>query len=127
MGLLLLATVSQQVVLGSPLLQYARGYRPAERAVAAQQVLAALPPETPVAVSSELAPHVPLRRQLYFFPGNRAYSPALVERAEWVLGDRRRSEAERAAIEALERSGRYRVVLEVDDYVLLEQRSARTG
>lgn len=129
-GLLLLATLSQHAVATthrqvvgapSPLVEYLRGYRPYERAAAARQVLEALPRSGPVAVTSELAPHVPLRRQLYYFPGNRAYSPALVEQARWVIGDRRRTLGERAAVERLLAGGAWRKVLDVDDYVLLER------
>lgn len=120
-GLLLLATLSQQMALGAPLAAYLRGYRPYERAAAVRQVLAALPAGGPVAVTSEVAPHVPLRRQLHFFPGNRAYSPALANDARWVIGDRRRSPAERVAIERLLASGAWRRILDVDDYVLLER------
>jgi hypothetical protein len=120
-GVLLLATGSQQAALGGPLPAYLRGYPPDPRAAAARQVLLALPPDAPVAVTSQLGPHVPMRRQLYYFPGNRAYDAAGVERARWVVADRRRTTNERAAIERLQASGQWRTVLDVQDYVLLER------
>lgn len=129
LGLLLLATLSQHAALGSPLVQYLRGYPPHPRAAAAHQALAALPPEAPVAVSNVLGPHVPMRRGLYFFPGNRAYSPELIDRAAWVLADRGMGAtaqtpcpAECAAVERLQGSGAWRTVLDSDGYVLLERR-----
>jgi uncharacterized membrane protein len=120
LGLLLLATLSQQMALGSPVAQFLRGYRPPDRAAAARQVLATVP-AGPVAVTSELAPHLAQRRQIYFFPGNRAYSASLIDNARWVVADRRRTPAERVAVERLIASGNWRRVLDVEDYVLLER------
>jgi hypothetical protein len=122
LGVMLAATLSQQALLGSPLVQYLRGYPTNPRAAAARQVLAALPPNGPVAVTNVLGPHVPMRRQIYFFPGNRAYSPTLVQGAKWIIGDRLNvNNGERDAIRALIASENWRTVVEAGDYVLLER------
>jgi uncharacterized membrane protein len=126
LGLMLVATLSQHLVLGSPVLQYLRGYPAYPRQAGAQALLAQLPAEAPVAVTNLLAAHVPLRRQLYFFPGNRAYPPELVERADYIIGDRRPRDGDRldeaGALDRLLASGRWRLVLQADDYQLLERR-----
>ena len=43
-----------------------------------------------LSVTSLAATRVPLRRSLYEFPARRFYDANLIDRAEYVLGDRRR-------------------------------------
>lgn len=122
-ALMLVATASQHALLGSPLIPFLRGYPPYPRASAAQQILAQLPPTAPAAITNLLAAHVPLRRQLYFFPGNRAYASTLIQQADWIVGDRRAQSTldEAGALDRLVASGAWRVVAEADGLVLLER------
>lgn len=119
LGLMLL----QHLALGSGSapLRFLKEPGPSPRLPAARGLIARVPPDAPLAVTSQLAIHVPLRQQLYHFPGNDSYDPALVERARYVLGDRARSPEEGAEIERLARDGRWRVVAEERGFVLLER------
>jgi hypothetical protein len=117
-GLMLL----QHLALGSELLRFVKQPGPSPRLAPARQLIAQVPADAPLAVTSQLAIHVPMRQQLYHFPGNDSYDPALVERAQYILGDRKRDEPhERDAIERLVSEGRWRVVAEASDFVLLER------
>ena len=117
-GLMLL----QHLALGSELLRFVKQPGPSPRLAPARQLIAQVPADAPLAVTSQLAIHVPLRQQLYHFPGNDSYDPALVERAQYILGDRQRDEPrERDAIERLVSEGRWRVIAEASDFVLLER------
>src|SRR5262249_34151003 len=53
-------------------------------------LIALIPKDAPLSVTSLAATRVPLRRYLYEYPGNEFYDPALIDRAVYVLGDRRR-------------------------------------
>ena len=126
LGALLGLMLLQHLALGSELLRFVKQPGPSPRLAPARQLIAQVPPDAPLAVTSQLAIHVPLRQQLYHFPGNDSYDPALVERAQYVLGDPQRDyPSERDAIERLVSQGRWRVVAEAGDFVLLERLSER--
>lgn len=119
-GLVLL----QHLVLGSEIIRFLKDPRPSPRLAVARRGIALIPPEAPLAVTSQLGIHVPLRQRLYHFPGNDSYDPRLVDQAEWVLADRLRDPPrERAAVERLlqDGGGRWRVVWEEGDFVLLRR------
>jgi uncharacterized membrane protein len=108
---------------GSELIRFAKNPHASPRLAAAQRIIARVPPDAPLAVTSQLGLQVPLRRQLYAFPGNSSYDPALVAHAQYVIGDRQRDfPREREAIDQLTASGAWRVVAEENDYVLLERK-----
>lgn len=120
-GLLVLVAL-QHIGIGSEVLRFAKDPRPSPRLAAAQALIARIPADAPLAVTSQLGIHVPLRRDLYHFPGNSSYDPALVARARYILADRQRDfPRERDAIDALLRAGGWRVVAEANDFVLLER------
>lgn len=117
-GLMLL----QYLALDSEVIRFLKQPGPSPRLAPARALIARIPPDAPLAVTSQLAIHVPLRQQLYHFPGNDSYDPALVARARYVLGDRWRSPEESAALDRLIQSGVWRVVAETSGFVLLERR-----
>jgi uncharacterized membrane protein len=124
LGVLLGLMLLQHLALGqgSGPLQFLKRPGPSPDLPAAQRIIARVPADAPLAVTSQLGPHVPLRRELYYFPGNDSYDPALVERARFVIGDRRREDgAEERAIRRLVEGGRWAVVAEEGRFVLLER------
>lgn len=121
-GVLLFLMALQHVLMGSEAVRLLKQPRPSPRLPAARAVVAAVPADAPLAVTSQLGIHVPLRRELYAFPGNDLYDPALVQRARYVLGDRQRSPEESAAIDQLLTSGSWRLLREEGGFVLLERR-----
>ena len=118
LGLMLL----QQVMMGSEVVHFLKDPRPSPRLAAGEQLIRQIPPDAPLAVTSQLGVHVPLRQDLYAFPGNDLYDPALVQKARYILGDRQRSPDENAEIDKLAASGSWRIVTERDGFVLLERR-----
>ena len=122
-GALLALLLLQHLALGSEPLRFLKHPGPSPRLAVAQGVIRRIPADAPLAVTSQLAVHVPLRQQLYHFPGNASYDPALVDRARFILADRQRSTEESQAIDRLARDPGWRVVTDEGDFVLLE----RTG
>ena len=112
----------QHLGLGSEVLRFLKNPRPDPRLASAQALIARIPADAPLAVTSQLGIHVPLRQALYHFPGNSSYDPALVARADYVLADRLRDGGrENGDIEALIRTGRWRTIAEANNFILLEQ------
>lgn len=120
-GLCLLMLL-QHLALGSEPLRFLKNPGPSPRLAAAQAVIALIPPDAPLAVTSQLGIQVPIRRHLYEFPGNASYDPALISRAAYVLGDRQRDDGREADdIEALLRTGHWQIVADRSDFVLLRR------
>ena len=92
------------------------------RAASVDVLIAMIPKDAPLSVTSLAAVHVPLRRYLYEFPGNEFYDATLVDRAEYVLGDRRRDgNTEGAALDALKANGQWQLVKRQGDFELLHR------
>lgn len=119
---LLLLMALQHLLMGSEVVRMLKHPGPSPRLPAARAIIAAIPPDAPLAVTSQLGIQVPMRQDLYAFPGNDLYDPALVQRARYVLGDRQRSAEENVAIDSLLASGRWQMVREEAGFVLLERR-----
>lgn len=112
----------QHLGLGSEILRFVKNPRPDPRLAAAQELIARIPADAPLAVTSQLGIHVPMRRDLYHFPGNSSYDPALVGSAQYVLADRQRDGGrENGDIERLLAGGGWRVVAEDNSFVLMER------
>jgi uncharacterized membrane protein len=122
LGGLVVLMLLQQLALGSDLLRFLKNPHASPRLAAAQEIIALVPADAPLAVTSQLGIQVPMRRYLYHFPGNSSYDPALVARAAYVIGDRQRDDGREAGdIDALVKSGRWQIVADRDDFVLLRQ------
>lgn len=112
----------QHLGLGSEMLRFVKNPGPDPRLAAAQTLIARIPPDAPLAVTSQLGIHVPMRERLYHFPGNSSYDPALVAQADFVLADRLRDNGrENGDINALISTGRWRIVAEANNFVLAER------
>jgi uncharacterized membrane protein len=91
-------------------------------------LIAMIPKDAPLAVTSLAATRVPLRRELYEFPGNEFYDPALIDKADYVLGDRRRDGGtEGAALDALRANGQWQLVKRQGDFELLHRIASPPG
>ncbi len=118
---LLLASVFCNLAFRNPLPSIVLGKPPA-RTAAALGLIARIPAESPVAASNLLAPHIPVRRDIFLIPGGDFhYAERPEERAEYILLD---LESERGAEEAalmaeLLAGSEWRVEAEREGYVLL--------
>jgi len=122
LGGLIILMLLQQLSLGSEPLRFLKNPHASPRLAAAQEVIALVPSDAPLAVTSQLGIQVPMRRYLYHFPGNSSYDPALVARAAYVIGDRQRDGGREASdIDALIKTGRWQIVADRSDFVLLRQ------
>ncbi len=94
----------------------------ANRIASADLLIAMIPKDAPLSVTSLAATRVPLRRYLYEFPGNEFYDATLIDRAEYVLGDRRRDgNTEGAALDRLKANGQWQLVKRQGDFELLHR------
>jgi uncharacterized membrane protein len=92
------------------------------RVASADILIAMIPKDAPLSVTSLAATRVPLRRYLYEFPGNEFYDFTLVDRADYVLGDRRRNNGtEGAALDKLKANGQWQLVKRQGDFELLHR------
>jgi len=81
-----------------------------------------IPNDAPLSVTNVAALHVPIRRYLYFFPGQEFYDAALIDRADYILGDRRRDNGTEAAIlDKLKVNGQWQLVKRQGDFELLHR------
>jgi uncharacterized membrane protein len=97
---------------------------PAEqnRAAAADVLIAMVPNDAPLGVTNALALRVPIRRFLYFFPGQEFYDAKLINKADYVLGDLRGGKGtETAALNALLANGQWQLVKRQGDFELLRR------
>jgi uncharacterized membrane protein len=118
--LLVLAAFGSQLVLRSPLISLATRERNIERIATANEMIALVPDDASLNVTSTLAPHVARRRELYFFPGDDViYPAALAERGRYLLADLEESDVPR--LRRLQRSNEWRTLAERGDFVLLER------
>ncbi|MBP8251008.1 MAG: DUF2079 domain-containing protein [Herpetosiphon sp.] len=97
---------------------------PAQRVADARAIVAAVPPDASVAASTFLAPHLAQRREIYFFPGNNSYPAEYVDRAEYLVFDRRppaNNDKLREAIKRYLNDPNWQIVQEHGDFILLKQ------
>ena len=83
-------------------------------------LIAMIPKDAPLSVTNLAATRVPIRRYLYFFPGQEFYDAALIDRAQYVLGDRRQS-GEGAILDKLVTNGQWQLVKRQGDFELLRR------
>lgn len=92
------------------------------RVASVDVLIAKIPKDAPLSVTSLAATRVPLRRSLYEFPGNEFYDSTLINRADYVLGDRRRDgNAEGVALDKLTANGQWQLVKRQGDFELLHR------
>lgn len=99
-------------------------YRESPERLAAMERLATLiPPDAPLGVTSFLAPRMMPRRFIYYVPPDESFPP--LERAEYLFIDTRaaalRTERHRDFVRQLRESGRWQVIAEEQDLLVLRQ------
>jgi uncharacterized membrane protein len=119
-ALLLAATLGAQLVLRSPLISLATTRPDAAYLADARAMIALVPDEASLSVTSRLGPHVARREEYYFFPGDGVIYPKdLGDAGDFVLADLNESDVSR--LRALQRSDEWRTVAERGDFVLLQR------
>jgi uncharacterized membrane protein len=125
MAILLMIALWANLRLGNVVQSLWNVREPAHRVAAARALLAHVPPDAAVAATSFLAPHLAQREEIYFFPGNRSYPRAYIDRAEYIAADSRPPGNNREVRELLDDYlGRpdWHVVAQEGDFVLLRRR-----
>lgn len=123
LGWLVLTTLAANVWLGNPAVPYLmRG--PTPRTATANAVIARVPPDAKLAVSSLLAPHLAQREGFYFFPPHEFYTNNPVEMADYILIDLR-TDGDDPVVPKLRKSADWQVLFNQDDYLLLKRQGAR--
>jgi uncharacterized membrane protein len=118
--LLIGAALGSQLVLRSPLISLATRERDTARIAAAHELMAMVPDDAPLSVTSQLGPHMARRRELYFFPGDDVIYPAeRATRGRYLLADLRESDVPR--LRRLQQSDEWRTLAEREEFVLLER------
>ncbi len=122
-GLMLLCSFVQQQTVTSPVQSYLLHHEGSARARTGRQFIQMVPRDAPLAVTTSLGGLTPMRRYLYMFPGDpRYHNPARVDRAEYLVGDARRTLMESAAIERYRTNPAWEVLAERDGFILLRKR-----
>ena len=127
-GVMLLGSVVQQETVNSPVQSYLLHRNPNPRAAAGRALIAQVPPDAPLAITQKLAGNTPDRRFIYSFPGDPKYhAPALVDRADYLIGDMQLSDMEAAAITRYRADPAWEVVDERGGFVLMRKRVRGSG
>jgi len=112
----------QQLTIASPVLSYVFHHEPSARADAGRALIAQVPHDAPLAITQKLAGNTPDRRYVYSFPGDPLYhSPALVDRADYLIGDKQLSDFEQQSIARYRADPAWQVVDERGGFVLMRR------
>lgn len=121
-GIMLVCSGIQQMTVDSPITSYVRHHPRSPRAEAGRALLKQVPNQAPLAITQKLAGDMPDRRAVYSFPGDPLYhSPALVERADYLIGDEQLSDFEMQAIATYRANPAWQVVDERDGFILMRR------
>ncbi len=115
-------SATQQLTIASPVLSYVLHHGPNSRADAGRALIAQVPRDAPLAITQKLAGNTPDRRYVYSFPGDPLYhSPALVDRANYLIGDEQLSDFEQQSIARYRADPAWQVVDERGGFVLMRR------
>lgn len=121
-AMLCLSIAQQAYTRPSKTLWFVTHKEDASRVTALETLLPLIPNDAPLAVTNVAATRVPMRRYLYFFPGDRYYDPRNIDRAVYLLGDRRGSRGDEGRqVDALMSTGQWELVRQVGDFELLHR------
>jgi len=128
-GILLLLSTIQQATINPNHIGQAihnrHNARIANRVAALNAAITLIPNDAPLSVTNLASARVPMRRYIYLFPGDRYYDPALINRAEYVLGDRAQSHGTEAALlDRLAANGQWEVLGRPGDFEVLHRIAA---
>ncbi len=119
---MLVCSSVQQLTVNSPILSYIAHHTVSSRGVAGRALIAQVPRDAPLAITQKLAGDMPDRRFVYSFPGDPLYhSPALVDRADYLIGDTELSTFEQDAIARYRANPTWRVVDERGGFILMQR------
>ena len=121
--MLLLANLSSQLIIRSPLIHLATRPRDSQRIAFAQSLVNSIPPDAALSVTSSLGSHLARRRELYFFPGNVIYPPAKAEKGTYLLADLHEVADDLALLRQIQTSKNWQTLTEKQDFVLLKRLS----
>jgi uncharacterized membrane protein len=92
------------------------------RIEAANQLIAMVPADAPVAASSGLGAHMGRRQELYFYPGGASYPAALVDKAHYLLVDVQGADENFLAnLDKVKVEGKWTQVTQAQDYILFKK------
>ena len=115
-------TLASQIWLRSPLINLATRTPNHAHIADAHAMIALVPADAALSATSTLGPHVARREQLYFFPGNVIYPPAIATNGDYILADRNEiPAADQPLFQAVLNSPDWRIVAERGDFILLER------
>lgn len=121
-GMLCLSVVQQAYTRPNKVGDFVVHKEDANRIASVDTLIPMIPQDAPLSVTSLAATRVPLRRYLYEFPGNSFYDATLIDRADYVLGDRRRDGgAEAGDLDTLKANGQWQLVKRQGDFELLRR------
>lgn len=120
--MLCLSVVQQAYTRPSKVLRFLEHKQDSDRVAAVETLLPLIPRDAPLAVTNVAATRVPMRRYLYFFPGDRYYDPRNIDLAVYLLGDRRGGRGnEGHELDALLTNGQWELVRQAGDFELLHR------
>ncbi len=127
-GVMLLCSFVQQETVNSPVQSYLLHHQPNPRAAAGRALIRQVPSGAPLAITQKLAGDTPDRRYIYSFPGDPLYhDPALVDRADYLIGDEQLSAPEQEAIARYRANPAWEVVDERGGFILMRKRQPGGG
>ncbi len=128
LGAMLLCSLVQQETVNSPVQSYLLHHQANPRAAAGRALIRQVPDNAPLAITQKLAGNTPDRRSIYSFPGDPEYhDPALIDRADYLIGDEQLSTPEQDAIAQYRANPAWEVVDERGGFILMRKRHLGGG
>ncbi len=121
-GLVVLATLLVNVLWGNGVARWI-ARKPSPRVALVREIAAQIPNDASLAASSLVAPILPPRRALYYFPGNQSYGVSNLDRAEFIFVDQDGANEQAQELLAKYRQDpRWQVLVEREGLVLLKRK-----
>jgi uncharacterized membrane protein len=122
-ALMLVCSMIQQETVNSPVQSFLLHHTPNPRAAAGRALIRQVPSSAPLAITQKLAGDTPDRRYIYSFPGDPEYhDPALIDRADYLIGDEQLSAPESDAIARYRANPAWEVVDERGGFILMHRK-----
>jgi uncharacterized membrane protein len=123
MALLLLLALGTNLAYRNPVVTTVLYHETPERIAVMERMAALVPPDAPLGATSFLAPQMMPRRFIYYVPPDESFPP--IERAAYLFLDTRaaalQTERDRGLLEELRTSGRWEVIAEEQELLLLRR------
>lgn len=126
-GSVIVGTLLSHALFGNPLTAILDRWTPTTREISANELVAQVPDDVPVATGSLIAPHLEPRRELFLVPGGDFYYVAdPFGKAQYAIVDMK-NKGERAATETAMNNGGWCVVDSKAEYLLLKKQTGAGG